>query len=86
MTELTPDWVLPPGTIIAAEMEARGDTAFGVSRGAPFNVQDLDAVLTARAPVTSDIADWLEQRWGTPATFWLRLEHLWQTHQASQHP
>lgn len=86
MAEFAPDWVLPPGAIIAAEMRARGQTAFAVTYGAPFSALDLEAVIDGCAPVTPKIATWLEQRWGTPATFWLRLEHLWQTHQARQHP
>lgn len=86
MPEFTPDWMLPPGALIGAEMEARGETTLGMSRGAAFSAQDLDAVLAVRAPVTSEIAAWLEQRWGTPASFWLRLEDLWQQHQARPHP
>lgn len=80
MPELIPDWVLPPGAIIAAEMQARGDTTRGMSRGALFTAADIDAVLDARAPVTAEIAEWLENRWGTPASFWLRLEAMYRAH------
>lgn len=80
MPELTPDWTMPPGTIIAAEMRARGQTAFAVTYGAPFSALDLEAVIDGCAPVTPEIAAWLEKRWGTPATFWLRLEAMYRSH------
>lgn len=80
MPELTPDWTMPPGTIIAAEMRARGQTAFAVTYGAPFSVLALEAVLDAHAPVTPQIAEWLEKRWGVNAGFWLRLEAMYRAH------
>lgn len=84
--ELKPDWSLPPGDILAAEMQARGATAASLTKGAPFDPERVVEVLEARAPLTPDVASWLELSWGTPAEFWLRLEAQWQEHRAQLPP
>jgi plasmid maintenance system antidote protein VapI len=77
-----PGWMLPPGDILAAEMDARGWTPERVADGAPFDAGYVEDVLLARAAVTEALAYHLEWRWATPAAFWLRLESLWQEHLA----
>lgn len=70
----SPDWTIPPGDILVAELRERGmnRTALAVASGVAADV--VDALIRGARPVDQEIAEGLHKALGPSAQFWLNLQ------------
>ncbi len=83
-SEYHSDLPVPPGDLLAEEIEARGLTrrAFAVALG--LSSQSVGELLRGRRAVTAETALELERVLGVSALFWLRLEASYRLALAKQ--
>ena len=78
MTTKTPrafsDMAVPPGEVLAEELEARGVTQKEFAAKLGWPVQAINQIIKAKKALTPDIAIALEKVLGIDALFWTNLE------------
>lgn len=72
------DLAIPPGETLADEIEARGmtQTELAARLGRPVKV--VTEIVRGNRAITEDVAVGLEKVLGIPATFWVKLEHIYR--------
>lgn len=68
------DLAVPPGDILAEELEARGMSQRDLARAMGRSSQAVSAVVRGVKAIDARTAIELEQALGIAASFWLRLE------------
>ena len=78
MTRVTPpthsDLPIPPGEILAEELEARGIDHDDMAARLGWSLRDVGEVIAARRPITPEMALGLGRVLGTGPRFWTNLE------------
>lgn len=82
--DFPPDWILPPGDILQAELDARGLTQTEFAARTNLSVKHINQVIRGSANLSYDVAVRLERVLGTPRNFWIRLESNYQAHCARE--
>jgi hypothetical protein len=59
--EFTPEWALPPGTLLRAEIDARGMTQADLAARAKLTEKHVSQVVTGTVSLTPDVALAFEQ-------------------------
>lgn len=81
---LTPARAVPPGEILAEELEARGWTQKDLAAIMGRPTQVINEIINATKSITPDTAVELAAAFGTSAALWLNLEASYQLHLARQ--
>jgi len=82
--DFPPDWLLPPGRILQAELDARDLTQAELAARTNLSTKHVNQVIKGAASLTFDMALRLERTLGTPAGFWNRLEANHQDQRARE--
>lgn len=69
-----PDVVIPPGEVLAEELEARGLTQSRLARRMHRPLQAINEIVRGRKRITGATALELADALGTSAELWIRLE------------
>jgi HTH-type transcriptional regulator / antitoxin HigA len=69
-----PEWAVPPGEILAEELEARGISQSELARRMDRPVKTINEIVNAKAAVTPETAWQLELALGISASLWTGLE------------
>lgn len=69
-----PDVAIPPGDVLAEELEARGLTQSRLAQLMRRPLQAINEIVRGRKRITRDTALGLAEALGTSAEFWMRLE------------
>ncbi|HEX2070275.1 MAG TPA: HigA family addiction module antitoxin [Thermoleophilaceae bacterium] len=69
-----PDWTVPPGEILAEELETRGISQSELARRMDRPVKTINEIVNAKAAVTPETALQLELALGISASLWTGLE------------
>ena len=84
MTTMTANWIMPPGSYIKEEMEARGwlqrDLAFILG----CSEQSLNRILSGRGGISSSMARALGEAFDVPAEFFANLQQAYDLSQAQK--
>ena len=80
------DLAIPPGELLAEELEARGMTQRDLARQTGRPPQAINEIIKGRKRITAETALGLERALGTPARFWLNLESGYQLAKARLRP
>lgn len=78
--QFNPDYMVPPGMILAEALEERGMTEEAFAERAGHPVAYVRNVTTGDAAITPACAEGVETATMIPARFWLNLEPLYQDH------
>ena len=78
MTEFTPDWVSPPGDSIEDALDELGMTQIEFARRIGFSKKHVNELIKGKKSITPSTAIKLEMVLGGSASFWNRLEMLYQ--------
>ena len=82
-TERTwPDTAIPPGDVLAEELEARGLTQSRLAQLMHRPLQAINEIVRGRKRITGDTALGLAEVLGTSAEFWMRLEGDYELNKA----
>jgi HTH-type transcriptional regulator / antitoxin HigA len=81
---LTPARAVPPGEILAEELEARGWTQKDLAAIMGRPTQAINEIISATKSITPQTAVELAAAFGTSADLWLNLEANYQLHKAQQ--
>ncbi len=81
-TDFSPDWAVHPGEILQEHLEAQGMTQAALARQAGLGRKLVCDIIHGRNPVTVRTAIRLEKVLPLRAETWLRLQNLWDLHQA----
>ncbi len=79
---LWPDVAIPPGDILAEELEARGLTQSRLARLMHRPLQAINEIIRGRKRITGVTALGLAEALGTSAEFWMRLEADYELNKA----
>lgn len=71
---LRSDLAIPPGELLAEELEARGMTQGELARRMGRPRQTVSGIVTGRKAITAETALQLERALGVAAQFWVGLE------------
>lgn len=74
----TPDYAMPPGEMLAHEMEIRGMTQQELTRRTGVTTKHINELINAKAPISPAMAIKLERAIGMPAQYWMNLEANYQ--------
>ncbi len=77
-----PDWAVHPGEVLAEHMQARGMSQADVARATGLSRKLVCDIVHGRNAVTAKTALRLEKVFDLNAETWLRLQNLWDLHQA----
>lgn len=77
-----PDWSVPPGEILADELESRGMSQTELARRMGRPTKTINEIVNAKAAITPDTAFQLELVVDIPARLWLSLEAGYREHLA----
>ena len=69
-----PDAIIPPGDILAQELDARGMSQRQLAAQMGRPQQAINEIIRGRKALTAETALDLERVLGTPASVWVRLE------------
>ena len=72
--KIVPDIAIPPGELLAEEIEARGMTQRELALAMGRSSQAVSAILRGVKAIDARTAIEIEQALGITASFWLRLE------------
>ena len=72
------DRLVPPGEILAEELEERSMTQKGLAEAMGRPIQVINGIIGRRKAVTAETAIQLEKALDIPAEFWLNLEFMYQ--------
>jgi HTH-type transcriptional regulator/antitoxin HigA len=75
----SPDWALPPGRLLRAEIEACGMTQSDLAARAKLTEKHVSQVITGTVSLTPDVALAFERSLGVPASTLLRAEANYQS-------
>ncbi len=78
VNEYQPDYAVPPGEVLAAELELRGMTQQELSKRTGLTPKHIIALAKAKSAITPETAIKLERALGMPAEYWLNLESQYQ--------
>lgn len=76
--EFTAEWALPPGTLLRAEIDARGMTQADLAARAKLTEKHVSQVMTGTVSLTPDVALAFERSLGVPARTLLLAEARYQ--------
>ena len=82
--EFTAGWALPPGTLLRAEIEARGMTQADLAARAKLTEKHVSQVMTGTVSLTPDVALTFERSLGIPARTLLLAEARYQAERSRQ--
>ena len=74
MTELRSDLAIPPGELLAEELEVRGMTQGELARRMGRPRQTISGIVTGHKAITAETALQLERALGIAAQLWVGLE------------
>ncbi|MBI4198442.1 MAG: HigA family addiction module antidote protein [Chloroflexi bacterium] len=77
-THFTIDRLVPPGEVLAEELEARGITRAELAKAMSRSLQSVNSILHEKKSITAEVALELERDLGIPAESWLNLESAYQ--------
>ena len=77
-----PDMAIPPGDVLAEELEARGLTQSRLAQLMHRPLQAINEIVRGRKRITGDTALGLADALGTSAEFWMRLEGDYELNKA----
>jgi HTH-type transcriptional regulator/antitoxin HigA len=80
------DLPIPPGELLEEELVAIGLTRRQLALRMECSIQVIDEIITAKVPITDEIALRLENVLGVSARLWLNLEAQYQSAMARQQP
>jgi HTH-type transcriptional regulator/antitoxin HigA len=80
----SPDWEIPPGEILQAELDARNLTQAELAMRTGLTPKHINQVIRGVANLSSDTALRLERALGIPSHIWNALEANFQDHRARQ--
>ncbi|MBI3743395.1 MAG: HigA family addiction module antidote protein [Chloroflexi bacterium] len=72
------DRLVPPGEVLAEELEARNMTQTALAQTMARPIQVVNGIVQARRAVTAETALQLERALDVPAEFWMNLEQAYQ--------
>lgn len=75
MNEFHPDYAVPPGDVLAAELQGRGMTVDELATKSGLAGMQINEILASRLAITPPIAAKLECALCLPKKYWLNLEH-----------
>ncbi|MEJ7931475.1 HigA family addiction module antitoxin [Ramlibacter sp. AN1015] len=78
LNEYRPDYAVPPGEVLVAELEMRGMTQHELALRTGLTPKHIVSIAKAKSAITSDTAIKLERALGMPAQYWLNLESNYQ--------
>lgn len=78
VNEYQPDYAVPPGEVLAVELELRGMTQQELSKRTGLTPKHIIAIAKAKSAITPETAIKLERALGMPAEYWLNLESQYQ--------
>jgi len=82
-TERTwPDLAIPPGDVLAEELEARGLSQSRLAQLMHRPLQAINEIVRGRKRITGDTALGLAEALGTSAELWMRLEADYELNKA----
>jgi HTH-type transcriptional regulator/antitoxin HigA len=73
-----PDWIVPPGEILAEALGERAMTQAELSRRTARPLKTINEIIKGRSAITPDTALQFEYVLGISARFWLNVEREWQ--------
>src|SRR5689334_18790624 len=82
--ELAAAWALPPGTLLRAEIDARGMTQADLAARSKLTEKHVSQVMTGTASLTPDVALAFERALGIPASTLLLAEARHQAERSRQ--
>ena len=74
----TPDWNVPPGTMLRAELHARGITQADLASRTGLSAKHINQVIQGLVSLSPDVAVLLERTLGIASITWTRMEALYQ--------
>lgn len=77
-----PDVAIPPGEVLAEELEARGLTQSRLARQMQRPLQAINEIVRGRKRITGATALELAEALGTSAELWMRLEADYELNKA----
>jgi HTH-type transcriptional regulator/antitoxin HigA len=77
-----PDVAIPPGDVLAEELEARGLTQSRLAKLMRRPLQAINEIVWGRKRITGDTALGLAEVLGTSAELWMRLEADYELNKA----
>lgn len=78
INEYRPNYAVPPGDVLSAELELRGMTQQELSRRTGLTPKHIISIVKAKSAITSETAIKFERAIGMPAEYWLNLESHYQ--------
>lgn len=78
LNEYQPDYAVPPGDVLAVELEMRGMTQQELAKRTGLTPKHIVAIAKAKSAITPETAIKLERALGMPAEYWLNLESQYQ--------
>ena len=78
LNEYQPDYAVPPGDVLAVELEMRGMTQQELAKRTGLTPKHIVAIAKAKSSITPETAIKLERALGMPAEYWLNLESQYQ--------
>jgi HTH-type transcriptional regulator / antitoxin HigA len=79
--EFQPDWAIPPGELILAELKARGITQAEFALRTSLSAKHINQLVKGITSLSPDVAIALERTLNIPADFWLKTEAAWRAQQ-----
>lgn len=77
-TQFKPDYAVPPGDVLADEMEAAQITQSELADRTGLARKTINEIVNGKSPITSETALKFEKVFPRPARFWLNLERNYQ--------
>jgi addiction module HigA family antidote len=78
LNDYQPDYAVPPGDVLAAELELRGMTQQELAKRTGLTPKHIVALAKAKSAITPETAIKLERALGMPAQYWMNLESQYQ--------
>jgi HTH-type transcriptional regulator/antitoxin HigA len=77
--ELSPDWCLHPGELLAEVLEKRGLRQSELAERTGLSAKHVNQMIKQLIGISPDVAILLERALGTPANFWIQADADYQT-------
>lgn len=78
INQFRPDYAVPPGEVLALELEVRGMTQNELGLRTGLTPKHLISIAQGKSVITPETAVKFERALGMPAQYWLNLEMLYQ--------
>jgi len=78
LNDYQPDYAVPPGDVLAAELELRGMTQQELAKRTGLTPKHIVALAKGKSAITPETAIKLERALGMPAQYWMNLESHYQ--------